>query len=92
MNSVQDKILPLLKKKFVYKFVPAAFASGLAVFGLSACGEDPSSPDTPEPTSTTSQDPIENSSDTPLTSPRFTVVLSVTAHCLRASQSQTKLL
>lgn len=66
MNSVQDKILPLLKKKFVYKFIPAAFASGLAVFGLSACGEDPSSPDTPEPTSTASRDPIENSSDTPL--------------------------
>jgi hypothetical protein len=57
---------PSVKKNFLYKTVPALFASGLAFFGLSACGEDPASPETPSPSSDASQIPIETSSDTPL--------------------------
>ena len=54
------------KKSFLYKTVPALFVSGLAFFGLSACGDDPTSPDTPSPSSDASQIPIESSDDIPL--------------------------
>ena len=60
MNSLSEK------KSFLYKTAPVVFASGLAFFGLSACGEDPASPDTPSPSSDASQIPTETSSDTPL--------------------------
>ena len=57
---------PSVKKSFLYKTAPALFVSGLAFFGLSACGEDPTSPDTPSPSSDASQLPIESSDDVPL--------------------------
>lgn len=56
----------LVKKSFLYKAAPALFVSGLAFFGLSACGDDPASPDTPSPSSDASQIPIESSDDIPL--------------------------
>ena len=57
--------ISISKKRFFYKSALAVFVSGLSLFGLSACGEDPASPDLPTSSSAISHNSSETSSETP---------------------------